>query len=81
MFFFCIILCAYWIGRLFVNPFSQPILGQADQLLWLPMVICTSCMPVYVFVHLNKEHFKTTSIYWIPIVLLLATGIAVLIIR
>ncbi|MEI8073357.1 MAG: hypothetical protein WCH78_01310 [Bacteroidota bacterium] len=76
-----IILCGYWIGRLFLNAYRYPTLGQADQLLWLPIVICTSCLPVYLFVHLNKEHFKKNSIFWIPVVLLIATGIAVLIIR
>jgi hypothetical protein len=76
-----IIICAYWISGPFINEYAYryPSLGSAYQLLWLPMVICISCLPVYLFVHLNKEHFKRNSVFWIPVVLLIVTGLILLI--
>jgi hypothetical protein len=74
-----IIICGYWISGPFINAYRYPTLGQTYQLLWLPMVICTSCLPVYLFVHLNKEHFKRNSVFWIPVVLLIVTGLILLI--
>ena len=81
--FITIIICAYWVGTVKVNDYSYryPTVGQAYQLLWLPMIIAVSCLPVYLFVHLNKEHFKKNSGYWIPVILLVATGLAVLILK
>jgi hypothetical protein len=77
----CILICAYWISGPFINAYRYPSLGQAYQLLWLPMVICISCLPVYLFVHLNKEHFKRNSVFWIPVVLMIITGVVILIIK
>lgn len=81
VFFISIIICAYWIGSLFLNAYRYPSIEQARLLLWLPMVICTSCLPVYIFVHLNKEQFKKNSIYWILVALLVAMGLIMLIYR
>lgn len=76
--FFSIIICSYWVGGLFLNAYRYPSLGQAYSLLWLPMVICISCLPVYIFVHLNKEHFKRNSVYWVLVALLVVTGLVML---
>ncbi|MCX6207226.1 MAG: hypothetical protein NTZ19_13365 [Bacteroidetes bacterium] len=81
VFFISIIICAYWIGSLFLNAYRYPSIEQARMLLWLPMVICISCLPVYIFVHLNKEHFSKNSIYWVLVGLLVVTGLIILISR
>jgi hypothetical protein len=76
-----IVICAYWVGSIFINDYSYryPSLGVAYQWLFLPMVFCICCLPVYVFVHLNKEQFKRNSVYWIPVILMIATGLIMLI--
>ena len=76
-----IFICAYWISGPFINAYRYPTLGQAYQLLWLPMVIAISCLPVYLFVHLNKDHFKINSAYWIPVIFMIITGLILLINR
>jgi hypothetical protein len=77
--FISVIICAYWISGLFINAYRYPGIAETYQLLWLPMVMCICCLPVYLFVHLNKDHFKRNSVFWIPVILIIATGLIMLI--
>ncbi len=73
------IICSYWVSGLFINSYRYPSVAAAYQILWLPMLMCFCCLPVYLLVHLNKAKFKLDSVYWIPVVMMLISGMMLLI--
>jgi cytochrome bd-type quinol oxidase subunit 2 len=77
----CIILCAYWILGINLQEldYHYPMLARIYELLWLPMIIGVACLPVYLLIHLSKDRFRLKSVFWIPIFLLIVSGIVILI--
>jgi hypothetical protein len=81
VFLFTFLFGGYWVAAAMLNVKHYPTLGNAFGILFLPMLFCTVCLPVYLFVQLNKIKFKLQSIYWIPFIIMAITGVLILVLK
>ena len=63
----------FWLLGFLVNVYKTPIVGAIFEILWLPLIALSICLPIISTISWIKEKFQFKSLYFYSIIITITT--------